>query len=247
MIHVAITGKMGAGKSALANFINTEYLKGRGVISSFAEPIKDIYKNRELLADFMISFNDIDGKSVKSSLLEYRPFMEQMKAFDTELATLPEGTKPRKHYQFIGQIVKGFYGENIWAKKLFSDFKHFSEIQKSLKNNIGGLIIDDLRMDIEYKEILSSSDDFIIIGVEVPEHDRLSIVKQNKLGDETTINNISEIEVDDIISDLKAKYPKSYYEFESGRRIVINNPNNGLTKERREILKLILKSYDDIK
>ena len=225
MINIAIIGKMASGKTTLANKINEKIFKNAGCICSFAGPIKEIYKRRELLSHFTITINDfIPNNTRETTLLEYEPFMKVLDRLDNELVP---GTKPRKHFQFLGDFFKKIYGENFWVNKLFEDFKMFNFVQISVGNNIKALIIDDFRMNIEFETLINRNENFIIICLELDEDERLKIIKNNSLGDLNTLTHNSETEVDDIIGIIKSNaYDNMYDIVDKKRKITIYSTKN---------------------
>jgi hypothetical protein len=179
---------MGSGKTTLAKNINEILYNSNAVLGSFAGPIKEIYKNRELLLNFEIPINK-SVLGVKSNemvpLYNYEPFMNHLQKLDNELEL---GQKPRKHYQYIGDFFKKVYGPSFWADLLFKDFENMTPYFQVIQKEVPALIIDDLRMNVEYKKILTIKDKVIILCIEYNEDERLKLIEKNKLSsnDKTT-------------------------------------------------------------
>jgi hypothetical protein len=242
MDHIAIIGKMCSGKTTLANAINKNIYENKGCITSFAGPIKEIYENRELLSSYIVGTKEplsLDNVNVlvdrSKSLIEHEPFMNILKRLDDELK---DGDKPRKHYQFIGDFFKTVYGKEFWAKKLFDDFDRIESLDRTLGGDIQALIIDDLRMNIEYETINSRKENFIILCLEVNEDYRREIIKNLKHGDESTFNHNSEIEVDEIISEIKAVSYENMYSYDNDKRMITIHSTKGSINKK--ILKDII-------
>lgn len=212
MINIAICGKMGTGKTSLSNFINKYYFDSNAVVASFANFIKEIQKNPSIVIPFFLEkYNNLE---------EFDIFSETLEKLNSELKG---GEKPRKQFQFIGDYFNNNFSKSFWIDKFFNDFKEYKKIIESLNLNINGLIIDDLRKLIEYNYLKENN--FIIIGIEIDENERLNIIDKNKLCNLSNLNSLnhsSEIEVDYIINDLKFNNLNEYYEFKSNRRIIIN-------------------------
>ena len=212
MNYVAVSGKMGTGKTTLCNHLNKKLHKDFGLIVSFASPIKNLYYQRELLAAFNIIEQRVyDGKNYEQiiPLLEYLPFILTLEEFDSKLQ---ENEKPRKQFQFIGDFFKSQFGNDFWAMQLFRELKTYIEIEKAMNNNINFVAIDDLRYNIEFETIRKQKDNFTIIGIELKEEVRLQIIEQTKIGTKDSLNHSSETEVDDIIGFIKSKSYNDTYE-----------------------------------
>ena len=229
MDNIAIVGKMASGKTTFANKLNEKVYKNKACIARFAGPIKEIYENRELLSSYRIVEMNSEFSKNEKTLLEYEPFMKILEDLDNNHI---KGTKPRKHYQFLGDFFKEVYGQDFWAKKLFEDFKTFYEVQSYLQNEIEALIIDDLRMKIEYETILNRKENFIIFCLELKENERLDIIKNLNLGSEDTLNHNSETEVDEIIGEIKSISYDNMYMYDNDKRIVtIYSTKNKINKK----------------
>ncbi len=235
MKSVAICGNIASGKSTLATKLEEEFFNNNVLRMMFAEPIKSIYKNRELLNNFMVRVHKLDISLLDTPiskqdsnlffkeipLTEYEPFMKKLEDLDKAYVS---GTKPRDHYQFIGQTIKKIFNDRIWADILFNDYEMNYKINKTLNKEINGLLIDDLRMLIEFEVILEHLDyGFAIICLEIPEKEQIEIMNKNNLGTKDNLSCTSEIEVDTISGILKSFDIENYYEFEDSRRIIIHN------------------------
>lgn len=246
MINIAIIGKMATGKSTLAQIINSIIYKDKGCICNFAGPIKEIYNNRDLLSSYMITVqepNKYDDKiftKKEKPLIDHKPFMDILEKLDKELQS---GAKPRKHYQFLGDFFKAVYGKDFWANKLFKDFEITKTVQKTLNNDIEALIIDDLRMKIEYETLLNKQEEFIILTLEVDENVRKNIISNLNLGTLDTFNHNSETEIDDIIGEIKANNYNNMYSYSNGERLISisSTKNKPINKKFLRHIESILK------
>lgn len=230
MDYIAIVGKMASGKSTLANKINRKIYNNNGCVSSFAGAMKEIVKNRELLLDYTIKVKSKlnENETEEVLLFNYAPFMNILSKLD---AKNNEG-KLREHYQFVGEFFKKVYGQDFWINKFFKDFKDFNNLQNILGNKIDALIIDDLRMKIEYKSILNKSDNFIILALELKDEERLKVIEKENLGSMETLNHISETEPEEIIDEIKSFAYENMYQYDNDKRIItIYSTKNKINKK----------------
>jgi uridine kinase len=217
---VVLTGKMGSGKTTLAKKIKDQFYEGDAVVSSFAEPIRDICRNREMLSNFFVETKNrrfFKKEFVPLSL--YAPFCDKLSSLD---ADTKEGEYPRKQLIFIGEFFKSVYGDDFWIKKLFVDFSELIKIQKAKKALVPkALIIDDMRFIKEYEMVSKISS--VIVGIDVPEEIRLSFVVKNKKlkpGDDSTPKHKSEAEVDWLLDFIQYENERWIYSLENGSRFV---------------------------
>lgn len=232
MDKIAIIGRMASGKTYLGKLLNEKLFNNEALISAFAEPMKEIESNRELLINYLYKGN---------SLYMNDDFMNTLEKYDSELLM---GEKHRKQYQFIGEFFKRAYGQNFWAKKFFIDFENYCNVMKPISKLPNALIIDDTRFMIEYETIKQQKGEFIFFCIETPDELRLKLMKELKLGTPETLNDISETQVDDVIGKIKSNFYSNMFEFDSGRRITLGSskekPNAKLIKKYSDF---IIKNY----
>lgn len=209
MDKYAIIGKIGTGKTTLAKYILDNIYNQNGFICSFASQIKQINEDRSLLGLYKFPGTEIP-------LLESK-FYTILHNLDNELQF---GEKPRKQYQFIGEQFKQFYGQDFWVKNLMSELNSVLKIKKALNEIPEVIIIDDLRMIVEYNELKKQN--YKIIGIYVPDEIRFKIIESDKTSKLESLNHNTETQVEDVYNDILANFPENQYEFESGKRIVMN-------------------------
>jgi hypothetical protein len=138
-MNIIIVGKMGAGKTFVAQHLCDNY---NFQSLAIAGPIKDIEKNLDTMTNNELYFNYID------KYVQYDPIEQAVifKIFDNARKIPRENPKPRKRLQYIG--TDGFrklVDPDIWIKITHAKAQELNDI------GISNIVIDDVRFLNEYQ------------------------------------------------------------------------------------------------
>lgn len=185
---VALSGKMGSGKSTLTQF----FVEKLGFhVVSIGSTIKDLSKslieNKEEEMDFFLS-------SLSQNSKQYQEALENLGnircAYNVEEFQKDEHgvylktDSYRKFLQDLATDMRKHYGETVWVQYALEKYKHLSPF-----------IIDDLRLKVE-KQYLEENR-FISLRLDIEKEEQLRRLR-NIYGEvsEKQLNHVTEIDLD---------------------------------------------------
>jgi hypothetical protein len=216
MLTVAVVGKMGSGKTTLADEISKTVFSGRAARASFASPIKEIYVKS---ADFvyypfeMLGENEMDSEKYR----ELIRMTAELRTLDSRAAS---GDKPRRQYQLIGDTYKRLFGNDFFAKKLFLDFAQEMGIHLACgAARPAALVIDDCRFSVEYDACVDMSPECLFVYTHLQEEARREVADRLGLVPSASSHK-SETEPELLLSRMMETGKISSVETVSGERVL---------------------------
>jgi dephospho-CoA kinase len=163
-VIIALTGRKGHGKDTSANIIANEFIaRGKGNIAYFAFA--------DILKDIVCRSLSITGEDIEH--IKYQPGIK-----------IANGKNFRDYINSLGDILKHYFGYDVWAKKTT---KRIEDACLNLKLDL--ILVTDLRYPIEQSHLQKFCEDngydFITIKVinlnkqvEENEHESESLVDE---------------------------------------------------------------------